>query len=121
MHIHAVFQPTGALIGHRNMCIAQGKLIEIVLLSTVTVRDLLHEFVQYGNMTLMEYISYQDGGHVQKCCGVMQNDVIFHRRNAILIAFPCFHSIGRFLIVINGVIISMEYSFQSNTIYLTHV
>lgn len=22
--------------------------------------------------------SYQDSGHVQKCCGVMQNDVIFH-------------------------------------------
>ena len=27
-----------------------------VLLSTVTVQDLLPEFVQYGNMTLMEYI-----------------------------------------------------------------
>ena len=28
-----------------------------VLLSTVTVQDLLPEFVQYGNMTLMEYIT----------------------------------------------------------------
>ena len=28
-----------------------------VLLSTVTVQDLLPEFVRYGNMTLMEYIT----------------------------------------------------------------
>ena len=28
-----------------------------VLLPTITVQDLLPEFVQHGNMTLMEYIS----------------------------------------------------------------